>query len=104
MLVDRRERLRTSTRPNQIFEVGLQPRTRRLLAGPDSTPPDDAVATMDTVPLIRSAVRGVLEVADTPLRSSELTQPERLAAHRSSALGPHLARPAAADPTPAGVP
>jgi len=59
---------------------------------------------MDTVTLIRSAVRGVLAVADAPPRSSELTQPERLAAHGSSALRPHLARPAAADPTPAGVP
>ena len=75
-----------------------------MLAGPDSTPPDDTAATMDTVTLIRSAVRGVLAVADAPLPSSELTQPEHLAAHRSNALGPHRARPAAADPTPAGVP
>ena len=53
----------------------------------------DAVATMDTVTLIRSAVRGVLAVADAPPRSSGLAQPAVLAAHGSCALGPHLARP-----------
>ena len=108
VLVDMRARLRRSTRPDRIFEVGLQAAHAAGLVGRrrvlDSTPLYDAVATMDTVTLIRSAVRGVLAVADAPLRSSELTQPERLAAHRSSALGPHRARPAAADPTPAGVP
>ena len=35
----------------------------------DSTPLYDAVATMDTVTLIRSALRGVLAVADPPLRA-----------------------------------
>ena len=35
----------------------------------DSTPLHDAVATMDTVTLIRSALRGVLAVADPPLRA-----------------------------------
>lgn len=63
---------------------------RQLLAGPDSTPPDDAVATMDTVTLIRSAVRGVLAVADAPPRSSGLAQPAVLAAHGLCALGPFL--------------
>ncbi len=33
----------------------------------DSTPIYDAVATMDTVTLIRSAIRGLLRVADTEL-------------------------------------
>jgi hypothetical protein len=33
----------------------------------DSTPLYDAVATMDTVTLIRSAIRGLLKVADAGL-------------------------------------
>jgi len=34
-----------------------------------STPPDDAVATMDTVTLIRSGVRGLLKVASPEFRA-----------------------------------
>ena len=57
--------------PNRIFDVtrdaakeaGLVGRKRVL----DSTPLYDAVATMDTVTLIRSAIRGVLKVADPEL-------------------------------------
>jgi len=37
---------------------------RRVL---DSTPVYDAVATMDTVTLIRSAIRGLLRIADADL-------------------------------------
>ena len=67
VLVDMRERLRGSARPDRVFEVtrdtaaaaGLLGRRRVL----DSTPLYDAVATMDTVTLIRSALRGVLAVA-----------------------------------------
>jgi hypothetical protein len=44
-------------------EVGLVGRRRVL----DSTPLYDAVATMDTVTLIRSAIRGLLGVADPVL-------------------------------------
>jgi hypothetical protein len=71
VLVDMRERLRRSVAPNRIFdaardaakEAGLVGRRRVL----DSTPLYDAVATMDTVTLIRSAIRGVLKVADAEL-------------------------------------
>jgi DDE family transposase/transposase-like protein DUF772 len=73
VLVDMRERLRRSDRPNRIFEVGLEAARvagligrRRVL---DSTPLYDAVATMDTVTLIRSALRGLLAVADADLRA-----------------------------------
>jgi Transposase DDE domain/Transposase domain (DUF772) len=71
VLVDMRERLRNSERPDRIFEValgaaknaGLLSHKRAL----DSTPLYDAVATMDTVTLIRSAIRGLLKVADAEL-------------------------------------
>jgi hypothetical protein len=71
VLVDMRERLRRSDRPDRIFEVALAAAReagllsrRRVL---DSTPLYDAVATMDTVTLIRSAVRGLLTVAGPDL-------------------------------------
>lgn len=72
VLVDMRERLRRSDRPDRVFDVALDParaagllgRRRRVL---DSTPLYDAVATMDTVTLIRSAIRGLLRVADPEL-------------------------------------
>jgi hypothetical protein len=71
VLVDIRERLRHSEHPNRIFdaardvaeEAGLIGRKRVL----DSTPLYDAVATMDAVTLIRSAIRGLLKVADAEL-------------------------------------
>ncbi len=67
VLVDMRERLRRSARPNRIFEVGLQAAAAAGLVGRrrvlDSTPLYDAVATMDTVTLIRSALRGLLAAA-----------------------------------------
>ena len=70
VLVDMRERLRRSTRPNRIFEVGLAAAHAAGLVGRrrvlDSTPLYDAVATMDTVTLIRSALRGLLAAAATP--------------------------------------
>jgi hypothetical protein len=71
VLVDMRARLRVSTRPNRIFEVGLAAAAAAGLVGRrrvlDSTPLYDAVATMDTVTLIRSAVRGLLAAADRDL-------------------------------------
>jgi Transposase DDE domain/Transposase domain (DUF772) len=71
VLVDMRERLRRSNRPNRIFEVGLQAAREAGLVGKrrvlDSTPLYDAVATMDTVTLIRSAIRGLLKVAPPAL-------------------------------------
>ena len=73
VLVDMRERLRGSQRPDRVFEVvlaaahaaGLIGRRRVL----DSTPLYDAVATMDTVTLIRSALRGLLTRAGTDLEA-----------------------------------
>ncbi|MGC9667674.1 transposase [Planosporangium sp. 12N6] len=71
MLVDMRERLRCSDRPDRVFEVALDAaRTAGLLGRRrvlDSTPLYDAVATMDTITLIRSAIRGLLAAASGDL-------------------------------------
>ncbi|MBA3338874.1 MAG: IS1182 family transposase [Geodermatophilaceae bacterium] len=73
VLVDMRARLARSKRPNRIFEASLDVARRAGLVGRrrvlDSTPLYDAVATMDTVTLIRSAIRGLLAVADTELET-----------------------------------
>jgi hypothetical protein len=64
VLVDMRARLARSGRPDRIFEVTLEAARAAGLAGRrrvlDSTPLYDAVATMDTVTLVRSAIRGLL--------------------------------------------
>ena len=66
VLVDMRERLRSSARPDRVFEVALGAAREAGLIGRrrvlDSTPPYAAVATMDTVTLIGSALRGLLGV------------------------------------------
>jgi len=71
VLVDMRARLARSDRPDRIFEVTLEAAKAAGLVGRkrvlDSTPLYDAVATMDTVTLIRSAIRGLLGVADAEL-------------------------------------
>jgi hypothetical protein len=71
VLVDMRARLAASERPDRIFEVTLAVARAAGLVGRrrvlDSTPLYDAVATMDTVTLIRSAIRGLLKVADAGL-------------------------------------
>jgi hypothetical protein len=71
VLVDMRERLRRSDRPDRVFEVALDAARSAGLLGRrrvlDSTPLYDAVATMDTITLIRSAIRGLLAAADTDL-------------------------------------
>lgn len=71
VLVDMRERLRRSDRPDRIFEVALDAARAAGLIGRkrvlDSSPLYDAVATMDTVTLIRTAIRGLLGIAGTDL-------------------------------------
>lgn len=73
VLVDMRERLRRSARPDRVFEVGLEAAKAAGLVGRrrvlDSTPLYDAVATMDTVTLVRSALRGLLGAADEELEA-----------------------------------
>ncbi len=71
VLVDMRARLAASKRPRRIFEATLEAAGRAGLVGRrrvlDSAPLYDAVATMDTVTLIRSAIRGLLAVAGAEL-------------------------------------
>jgi hypothetical protein len=71
VLVDMRARLRRSQEPGRVFRIVLdvakQAGTvgrRRVL---DSTPLYDAVATQDTVTMIRASIRGLLGVADGEL-------------------------------------
>ncbi len=67
VLVGMRARLRRSARPDRIFEVVLEVAKAAGLVGRkrvlDSTALYDAVATQDTVTLIRSAIRGLVRVA-----------------------------------------
>jgi hypothetical protein len=67
VLVDMRARLARSAHPDRIFEVTLEAGKKAGLVGRrrvlDSTALYDAVATMDTVTLVRSAIRGLLAVA-----------------------------------------
>ncbi|MGH2365700.1 MAG: transposase [Chloroflexota bacterium] len=67
VLVDMRARLARSETPSRIFDVVLEVGRRAGVVGHkrvlDSTPIYDAVATMDTVTLVRSAIRGLLAVA-----------------------------------------
>ena len=67
VLVDMRARLARSEKPDRIFEVTVQAARAAGLVGRrrvlDSTPLYDAVATMDTVTLVRSAIRGLLKAA-----------------------------------------
>ena len=71
VLVDMRERLRRSDRPDRIFDVALTAARNAGLIGLrrvlDSTPLYDAVATMDTITLIRTAIRGLLTAADAEM-------------------------------------
>ena len=73
VLVDMRARLARSQRPDRIFEVTLGAARAAGLVGRrrvlDSTPLYDAVATMDTVTLVRSAIRGLLKAAGSGLVS-----------------------------------
>jgi len=71
VLVGMRARLRNSDRPNRIFEAVLQVAKQAGLVGRkrvlDSTALYDAVATQDTVTLVRSAIRGMLRAAAADL-------------------------------------
>lgn len=73
VLVDMRARLRRSERPNRIFETALEVAREAGLIGRkrvlDSTALYDAVATQDTVTLIRSAIRALLRIVDEKLGS-----------------------------------
>jgi hypothetical protein len=76
VFVDMRERLRRSTDPDRVFAIVLDAAKAAGLVGRkrvlDSTPLYDAVATMDTITLIRSAVRNLLKVTDGSLRDEVL--------------------------------
>lgn len=73
VLVDMRARLAASADPRRIFAVTVAAAGAAGLVGArrvlDSTPIYDAVATMDTITLIRSAIRGLLAVAGTELEA-----------------------------------
>ncbi|MDZ7790088.1 MAG: transposase [Xanthomonadales bacterium] len=73
VLVRFRMRLEASDDPRRIFRRTTQIAAECGLVGPkrvlDSAPLFDAVATMDTVTLVRSAVRGLLRAADTELEN-----------------------------------
>ena len=73
VLVNMRARLRDSADPHRIFRVSKEVAGEAGLIGMkrvlDSTPLYDAVATQDTVTLIRSAIRGLLRVADDELEA-----------------------------------
>jgi len=73
VLVNMRARLRSSTDPDRIFRVSKRVAAEAGLIGVrrvlDSTALYDAVATQDTVTLIRGAIRGLLRVADDELEA-----------------------------------
>jgi transposase len=68
LLVDMRARLRGSASPDRIFEAVLDVARKANLVGKkrivDSTALYDAVATQDTVTLVRCAIVGVLRTVD----------------------------------------
>ena len=73
VLVDMRARLARSEDPRRIFTVTVEAASSAGLVGEkrvlDSTPLYDAVATMDTITLIRSAIRGLLKAAGPALEA-----------------------------------
>lgn len=77
VLVDMRVRLARSERPRRIFQVSLDAARRAGVVSAkrvlDSTPLNDAVATQDTVTMIRAAIRRLLKVVDSGLEA-ELRQ------------------------------
>jgi Transposase DDE domain/Transposase domain (DUF772) len=73
VLVDFRARLDRSADKRRIFDRSVEVAGEAGLVGAkrvlDSTPLYDAVATMDTVTLMRSAMRGLFKVADPALEA-----------------------------------
>jgi hypothetical protein len=73
VLVDMRARLAMSDRPRRIFDVTVDAAKSAGLVGHrrvlDSTPLYDAVATMDTITLVRSSIRLLLSAADDRLKT-----------------------------------
>jgi len=73
VLVDMRARLRESSRPNRIFETALELAKAAGLVGRkrvvDSTALYDAVATQDTVTMIRGAIRALLGQVEGTLQN-----------------------------------
>jgi len=71
VLVDMRARLAASERPERIFQAVLETARAAGMVGRrrvlDSTCVYDAVATMDTVTLVRSGIRGLLAACDAIL-------------------------------------
>jgi hypothetical protein len=71
VLVDLRARLRASAEPDRIFRVTCELARQTGLVGVrrvlDSAPLLDAVATQDTVTLVRSAIRGLLRACPPQL-------------------------------------
>jgi hypothetical protein len=73
VLVDFRARLDRSSDKRRIFNRSVGVASEAGLVGAkrvlDSTPLYDAVATMDTITLVRSAIRGLFKVADSGLEA-----------------------------------
>jgi hypothetical protein len=73
VLVDLRARLRRSEDPDRIFRVTCQLARQVGLVGVkrvlDSAPLEDAVATQDTVTMLRGAIRGLLRACPPALRT-----------------------------------
>lgn len=73
VLVDMRARLARSETPHRIRDVTIDAAREAGLVGVrrvlDSTPLYDAVATMDTITLIRSAIRSLLKIAGRELET-----------------------------------
>jgi Transposase DDE domain/Transposase domain (DUF772) len=73
VLVDLRARLRRSTDPDRIFRVTCELARQAGLVGVrrvlDSAPLEDAVATQDTVTMLRGAIRGLLRACPPALKT-----------------------------------
>src|SRR5664279_127204 len=93
VLVDMRARLADSAGPDRVFEVTLAAAKQAGLVGRkrvlDSTALYDAVATMDTVTLIRSAIRGLMRIARRVAKDRVIStvDPEARHGHKTAARG-----------------